>query len=410
MRISVRTSMRYLLYSGVIVASVSMSMTRASVLPLNDYIQYWSAARLNLIGGNPYSEDDMMQTQSKLGWDEDFPIMMWNPPVTLGLVQVLGFLPFEVSRLSWLFASVILVILFGEMTWRVFGGEVQRRWVGWILVLTFGPVLQMLKLGQIVPFMMLGLVGFLYFVQMKDFLKAGLAASLMLVKPHTLYLFWMAFFFWSLRERRWSVWIGLGAGIAAPLAIAFIINPGIVRQYVHTFHTAPPEQWITATLGSQLRLIFGAERFWLQFAPSIAGCLLFSAYLYSRRNNWKWLEEAPIVVLASVATAAYGWVFDLPVSALALIALAAQTWHRPKRHATWVLVGMYGILSLLLVFLNRPQDFFWWAGSSLLILYLATVKSMGLKYPGIKDPVSPQAPPLEASRKQANRRTSQRGD
>lgn len=315
-------------------------------------------------------------------------MMMWNPPATLGIVQVLGIFPYNVSRLIWLIVSVTIIVAVGEMTWKLFGGRAESRWIAWILMLTFGPVIQMLKLGQIVPLMMLGVVGFLFFLKRQNLPVAGLALSLTLVKPHTLYLIWMALLFWSLWERKWLVWIGVAAGVLVPLAVACIVNPLVIQQYLYALETSPPAQWVTATLGSQLRVMFGPEKFWLQFLPSIAGGVMFSGYFFLRRTGWNWLEETPVVLLASVATAAYGWVFDLPVCAVALIALVAQTSGRPKSTLTWVLFGVYVVLSLGLALGGRPQDFYWWAGTVLLVLFLSAIRSMGLSYPGIADPRS----------------------
>ena len=194
--------LRYLLYMAAILLALAFISTRLSVFPLYDFIQYWSGAYLNLTHGNPYSPNDMLRIQATAGWDVNIlPNMIFMPPTILGLVLPIGLLPYSYSRLLWFIASLFIIVAFAEQGWQIYGGERRFRWIAWILLLAFGPTLQTINRGQIVPLQMLGLLGFLLFIQKERFFLAGLATSLMLLKPHTVYLFWIALLLWSLPRK-----------------------------------------------------------------------------------------------------------------------------------------------------------------------------------------------------------------
>jgi hypothetical protein len=49
---------------------------------VNDFIEYWAAAKLLLSGGNPYSTEQLLQLQRTVGWSKNEALLMWNPPGT----------------------------------------------------------------------------------------------------------------------------------------------------------------------------------------------------------------------------------------------------------------------------------------------------------------------------------------
>jgi hypothetical protein len=50
---------------------------------INDFIEYWAAAKLLLSGGNPYSAAQLLQLQRTVGWSKNEALLMWNPLGTL---------------------------------------------------------------------------------------------------------------------------------------------------------------------------------------------------------------------------------------------------------------------------------------------------------------------------------------
>src|SRR5262249_7615677 len=155
---------------------------------------------------------------------------------------------------------------------------------------------------------------------------AGAACVLIAIKPHLLFLFWIALALWALdgmfsrlsprmavrglgtnRENlaRAMVLIGgVAAGLVCP-AIAIFCNPGVCQQYWDALIHHPPEQWVSLTIGSMLRLLLGENRFWLQFLPAIPALIWFGWYWRKHHAAWNWGEQMPLLVLISFLTAFY---------------------------------------------------------------------------------------------------------
>jgi hypothetical protein len=72
-------------------------------------------------------------------------------------------------------------------------------------VLTFAPAYLVLILGQIGPLILLGLVGFLLCARDKHWKWAGAFTILISIKPHLLYLFWIALVLWIIEKRQWQL-------------------------------------------------------------------------------------------------------------------------------------------------------------------------------------------------------------
>lgn len=364
--------LRFALYIIIIVGGIIFVSSRANVFTLHDYIEYWSAARLNLSGQNPYSPELIFALEKINGWTDSVPLMMWNPPFSLAFILPFALLPYSLSRLAWFFASLAVVLGYSSYAWTIYGGKQAQRWIPWILTISFGPILQMLKLGQIVPVGLIGLLGFQYFFSKKNYLAAGICASLTLSKPHLFYLVWLCLVLWSLRQRQWQFWAGVSVGLLSALIPAWITNPDLLAQYMSALQNYPPEEWVTATLGSALRLTFGPEHFWLQFLPSVVGGVFFSAYWWLRRKIWNWENELPFLIMASVATAAYGWVFDLSICLIGLIEQGTKIFQSKPTKLLIALYLIYLAINVILGFVSMPQYLFGWAGLTLVALYIVT--------------------------------------
>lgn len=383
---------RILLWVGLIASSwllfqrsISV-LTSPEVLKTDDYVEYWSAGRLNLLGGNPYDPAQLTPLQLATGRAEGVPVMMWNPPWTLAIAMPLSWLDYPVSRFLWLLLNLGIIFFVADWGWRVYGGAPGNRWVAWLVAFTFGPCLHVLKAGQIAPLLLLGVVGFLYFARQERWGVAGAMAALITIKPHLLYLFGLALLFWALEHRRWRLLLGFAAAIILAMGSAWAINPALVSQYLYALAHYPPAEWATSTFGAVLRIRFGIENFWLQFLPSVLGCLWFVFYWQRHRERWDWREQLPILVLVSVVTAAYGWTFDYPVFLLAIVQSAVWLlqgrWTWSKRGLLWAYIG----LMLVSLFSSQSQLWYWWMASWLLLWYWL-VRRIAL-HEGIEDSFS----------------------
>src|SRR5260370_10073385 len=205
----------------LLIQQIGRRLADRSIMPPDDFVEYWAAGRLNLHGKNPYKAENRLPLEREAG-RESFPldpsghesaIMMWNPPWTLTVVMPLGWLDARLGQLVWLLLNLAIILFCADWIWRYYQGPSAYRWLSWALALTFIPTMMVLRAGQIGPLILLGIVGFLHFERQGRLFLAGAACVLIAIKPHLLFLFWIALALWALKGRRWRVLIGgIGTG------------------------------------------------------------------------------------------------------------------------------------------------------------------------------------------------------
>lgn len=356
----------------------SRLLTNPAILPPDDFVEYWAAGSLNAQGKNPYDGELLLPLERYAGRNTDEAIMMWNPPWTLTLAMPIGLIKPRPAQLIWLAVSFILVIGCADRLWADYGGPTERRWISWLLALTFVPTLFVLNAGQIGPFILLGIAGFLFAERIGLPWLAGACGVLMAIKPHLVYLFWIALAGWVVKRplpTRWKVVVGgVLAGLAAT-AIPLACNPDVLGEYWEAMRYRTPDQWKSPTIGSYLREWTEGGRFGLQFAPTALG-LAWLAYhaLAQHRRPWIWAEQMPLLLLVSFVTASYGaWPFDLVILLPAVIHVAAGLTRVENKRSVLLAIALYGAINVAALAgnaLGATSDKFVWMAPSLLIAYL----------------------------------------
>jgi hypothetical protein len=379
--------LRLVVFASALVAGLlflalqSGRLSNKSFLPVLDFVEYWAAGRLFLAGGNPYSWDAMLELEKSVGMEpylspetgEEMPLIMFNPPWTLVFIMPFAQSSFALSRLMWFVLGLGLVILCADGIWRAYGGSRERRWLAWLIGLSFVPTLQVLQMGQIGPLLLLGIVGFLFCIHDSGWL-AGMATVLMATKPHLFGVFAVALFLWTVHQRRWSVFGGAILAVTIIMACLLVADPHLIDQYMHCMIVHSPRDCRTPILGSLLRVLFGPQQFWLQVIPQVVGLVWVAVYWYQRRNHWDWLEQLPLLVLVSLLTTPYGaWPFDLVVLLLPLVEIAARAqWATRSQQA--IMAGVYAAIeipALALSVAGVDSFYFVWMPPMLLLSYLA---------------------------------------
>lgn len=341
--------------------------------PVDDFVAYWSAGRLQFTGGDPYSAAQLYPLQKAQGWPEEIAQMVWNPPFCLPVLVPFAIPPFRTGRGLWMAFHVALVAVSALWLWALYRGEPRRRILALLLAFGFVPTLVALRLGQIGPLMVLGAAAFLSGVQSGRWVIAGAGAALLALKPQLVYLFWVALPLWALVHRRWALLGGAAAILCLMTIISITQNPTIIGDYRAAVASHPPFEYATPTLGTALRLLFGRERHWLQFAPTALGLVWGLAYCLPRLRSWRWEEELPLLVLLSLFSTAYGWRYDqiLLLPALLQAALCVMRDGRPAVvRAAVVGFLLFDLGSILTVPLAGTEFAFIWTMPVLLGGYL----------------------------------------
>jgi len=348
---------------------VRQLLRNPAVWPPDDFIEYWAAARLTLDGQNAYDPSLLFPLQVAAGRDTSEAVMMWNPPWSLTAVLPLGLLPAREAQLLWLLVNLAAVGFAGDRLWQLYGGRRDRRWLGWLIAGAFVPTLFALHAGQIGPLLLLGAVLFLIALKHDRPFLAGAATVLLAIKPHLAYLLWLAILCDAIVRRRASLLVGGAiAGIVCTL-LPLTFNPQVIQQYADAMANRPPDQWVSPTLGTLLRLAFGEERFALQFVPMALGLAWFAWHWHRERHSWNWQEQTPRLLLVSFATAPYGaWPFDLVLLLPAIVEMIRKPRSLPRPVVVAALLAInFGCLAMNL--LRTGSFWFLWVAPAILLLH-----------------------------------------
>jgi hypothetical protein len=342
-------------------------------IPLNDFIEYWSASKAFIQRQNPYSSSVLLEIQKAAGGTQREPLMMWNPPWTLPLLLPFSAMSYWTGRGLWYLFNLVMIFMIADWYWRLYKGRSSRRWMSWLAVLFFVPAGTALFLGQISPLLLAGLSGFLWALEKKRPGIAGAFLLLLAVKPHVLYLFWVFLLFWIFRERKWIVLFGGVTAVALSSLLALLINTSVFPDFWHSINSpSGPMIWQTPTWGIALHLMFPGLSKWIQFVPSVLGILAACLLWCTWRQDFDWKRYLPPILLLSIVTGSFTWPFDwvifLPIVVLVLI------WFQENPFRRWWLAG--GLALIIVGTFVQPfivHNYFYsiWLPPALSLVYLA---------------------------------------
>jgi hypothetical protein len=292
--------------------------------PLDDFAEYWAAGRLNAAGLNPYDSAEMLREEEQIGWQQPRPVMMYNPPWTLAIAMPMGAIQFRLARSIWLPIQILITLWCASRLWLLYGGAPRHVVRACCLALLWTPTLIALRLGQLSPVILLGLVGFLWSLSRRREVAAGAFLALTAVKPQLVALVWVPFLLWVIVDRRWKALAGAIACMVGAAFVAFSTNPSVFWQYQHLMASAPPTlDFESPNIATVLRLATGSAGSWPQFVPTCLGAAAVVVLWYRRRATWDWPRQLPgLVLISSLLTSYGGWAFDLVVLLVPIVAAA----------------------------------------------------------------------------------------
>lgn len=275
-------------------------------------------------GQNPYDPALLFAAQQKLGWAEEFPLMMWNPPWTLIFLKPFVTLPFIYGAKAWLAAGLGLTFC---SVYFYSHDELDNKALMSILLLSslmFGPSLNAFLLGQSSTLLVLGLCGFSWAASKKKDIAAGLFLSLLTIKPHVVYIFWLVALWWIIKERRYVILFSLMTIMGILIGLVSFSSPQVVVQWLTAVSSQKanpnvilPMQWRTASLASwiihtlNLQGSYGEKLIFLLLPCS--AILLTLTYLIRKQPSINWKKDLPLIVIISALTSPFSWIFDYSV-------------------------------------------------------------------------------------------------
>ena len=359
-----------LLCLGTITVWIATGMNgRAGV---TDFAAYWTASRQLLAGKNPYASAPVLAMERQLGFAGPLPLVMRNPPWALPFVLPFGLLSYSVAQPVWLLTELFAVLVSTQLLWRHYGHRGQPYWAGWLATGLFLPVSVVLALGQMGPFILLGITGFLVCQQKGWDGFAGISMLLIALKPHLAFLLWIAVLLWAVCERRWRILWALIAAICVASAIAVAFDARVFVHYRELWNETAIPWGQTPTVGGALCLLLDRQKHWVAFLPALVALIWFAFRWAGSRRGWLWWDQMPVLLLVSVASSPYAFLFDQVVLLPAVLQATAARGAMPR--GKWLCGALIYLvvnaLTLALILSHRTTFWYAWTAPSWLLLYM----------------------------------------
>ena len=360
-----------------------------------DFVQYWSAWRVMLDGGNCYDPAVMHAVQSSLT-TKPFPLTFsWNPPWTYVLLAPVLALPFEQSATLWLLVEILLLGTIVTIVPPTFALPRLQPLTAAIVVTLFFPILNSIYWGQLGILLATSVALFLFFEQRGKHVWAGLALLPLAMKPHLFLLFIPPAMKWMRQIQRRdlrSFLLGALGGFSILVAATLVIAPASITSWVNSFsassapaikdHSIHFQDWQTATIATWLRIAINSLTNELPSWPltvlPLAGILASVAYFFTNRRPIVWREVTPPLLCLSLLMSNYGWPYDQSVLLIChiMVICRARYYSSPTLRVS-VLTATVSIQ--LLAFLlarndDTPQHYFAWIPLALLCILAADAR------------------------------------
>lgn len=286
------------------------------------YVQAWSSTRINVTdfpafyvsgrllksGGDPYSRSEQCQLQARIRSD----LCMPNPhaPVLLPLFAVVSTEDFRASYVRW---SVILVLVLAVCAWVAY--KLSGSVFGAVCMVLFQPIFISITQGNVTPFILLGVMLWVWLLHLgKDF-WAGLALSLTVVKPQLAIALALPMIF--VRPRAfWGFCLGGGAFVLMGLALVGVEGYRFLLETIAVMMRGQEEATDPAKMFSVTGLLTRAGLVRLWAWPIYAGAIVCISWLWRKRLD---LQTHMLGIVLAVFASPHLFTHDLSLLAIPLL-------------------------------------------------------------------------------------------
>lgn len=292
-----------------------------------DFVAYWTTGRLLALHQNPYDQAAALQIERTKGTVAGHAMVMRNPPWALFLAVPLGWFDAPTAGLFWLIA-VIAAGLASLQLFRPPGmGSIP------LILIFFAPVLICIETEQMSLFVLIGLALFARLEEKRPFL-AGLALTLVLLKPHLALVFLMVLAIDAVSRRRVRVIAGLVVGFAAANFAALAIRHDIWHEYLRSMGEERLQDYFYPNVANLCRLLAGRNHVWPLAIPVTVATVWAVWYWRSKSHEWDWRAQLPLIAAVSALVAPYSYPYDGVLFWPAVL----MAWPRASRSARILLV------------------------------------------------------------------------
>jgi hypothetical protein len=298
-----------------------------------DFICYWSAGKILVLGQSPYDVTLQTQIQQAYGWDkatDGFGVYDFLPfyyPPWFGFLWVATLpLGFEGAKLAWFFINVELALLTAALLRHIIRG--LPGWAPYIFVPCFLFSFAAVILGQtsILVFFLTALVWTL--LERRWDWSAGFVLAWLSIKPQLTVLLIVAVLIWLVRQRRYQAVIAFLLTSAFLAGVSSVVLPGWLQAMLNAPRITPsPTEhypWIGNTWFLVLRSLgLQGTLLWIGYllvAVPFLGLLLKAAATKSTPLE----NVVALAVLAAFFVAPYARHYDFPVLLIPLLLIGIR--------------------------------------------------------------------------------------
>ncbi len=319
-----------------------------------DSVEYWSAGKLLVHHGNPYSVPDVLALERSAGYRSDRPLMFRCPPWAVWITLPVAFLSAYWAWVTWLAILLVSLVVSMRIAWRMYGNGWDPPSVFLVAGYLFAPVPACLVAGQLGLVLLIGIM--LFFLLEEDYpFLAGASLLIPLAKPHMFSFLWPILAIWVVMRRKWSLMGGFAIAFVFATLIAFAFDPSIILHYREMLHQQAIQHEFIPGLSGMLRMIFFRRFFWVQFIPMGIGLLWSVRYYWTNREAWSWRQHGPAILVAAVLTTPYSWITDEAVLLPAILQGVLWLYRTKLTPRSQLVVIVFVLLDLLLLLILKAQ-------------------------------------------------------
>jgi hypothetical protein len=339
-----------------------------------DFTAYWASAQLLINGQNPYQADQIFALQTSVGRTDKVPNVMYNPPWVLTYILPFSSDNYQLAKFLWLLFIFICILISSIWLWQFYGGTDKSQIWSLLILFTYVPIYYTFVRGQIVPLILLGIVGFLHFERQKKWFLAGVFVCLLGIKPQDTYLFLLALLFWIFYKKQWGILLGAGCVTLLITAIPLFYNHDIFFQYyTEILANSFQRKWQTPTSGYWLISLVGTKNHFFEYLPTIVGTGWAFYHWHRNYTKWEWAEQVPLLLFVSLMTTFYVWSNDYLLLIVAIIQASVWLSNEPLRLHSKFMIFLYVLINLMawvIVFSFHSEKWAFWMVPALFINYL----------------------------------------
>lgn len=317
-----------------------------------DFVAYWTTGRLLALHQNPYDQAAAFQIEKSRGATAEHAMIMRNPPWALFLAVPLGWFDAPTAGLLWLIA----IIASGLGALQLIRPPGLKSIP--LILIFFAPVLICVETEQMSLFVLLGLALFTRFEQKRP-IWAGVALTLVLLKPHLLLIFLVVLALDLWQRRRAAVVAGFLAGFTAANLAALVLDHAVWGEYLASMRHEGLQDYFYPNMANVCRLLMGGRAVWPLAVPGVVAAAWALQHWWKHRERWSWPAEMPVISAVSIFVAPYSYPYDDVLFWPAVLA----AWTRASRPARAALIVLnLGAIAVTLRANNVGSPLYLWTG------------------------------------------------